>query len=78
MNFPILGTLEYIPWDMISAHENQAIINHGQTLKKLAERGGLDWTEAVAVLEDSDYKRIDMALAKTTVLKLVSGFQNFK
>lgn len=47
--FPIMGGTN-IPWDMIAPHEDQAKRNHRQTLKRLAERGGLDCTEAVDVL----------------------------
>ena len=49
--FPIIdGT--HIPWEVIEIHEHQALINHGQTLQRLAERGGLSWGEASAVLDD--------------------------
>lgn len=39
-----------IPWAMIAPHEKQAWSNHGQTLERLAERGGLSPEEAFAVL----------------------------
>ena len=44
-----------LPWAMIAPHERQALCNHDQTLKRLAERGGLDCTEALAVLDDKPY-----------------------
>lgn len=44
-----------LPWDMIADHEKQAQNNHSQTLARLAERGGLSASEAVAVLEDRGY-----------------------
>ena len=38
---------EYIPYDIIKPHEEQALKNHcGQTLDILAARGGLSWSEA--------------------------------
>lgn len=46
-----------IPWEMIAPHESQAQNNHGQTLRRLAERGGLCPIEMVAVLTDSRYDR---------------------
>jgi polyhydroxyalkanoate synthesis regulator phasin len=60
--FPVMGG-PAIPWSMIGPHERQAQINHDQTLERLAERGGLDPAEAVAVLQDTrfrseDYKRL--------------------
>ena len=70
--FPILGTKpkEYIPWECIQPHEEQALKNHGQTLKRLAERGGLDWTEALAVLEDRKWMNMDESEAKEKVLEI--------
>lgn len=56
--FPIITSnhkKEYIPYEIIKSHENQAIKNHGQTLERLAQRGGLSWSEAYAVLIDSDF-----------------------
>ena len=48
---------EWIPWSLIAAHDKQAQRNHaGQNLVRLAQRGGLDAMEAVAVLEDADYR----------------------
>lgn len=45
-----------IPWWIIAPHEKQAIKNHGgQTLERLAERGGLSPSEALAVLEDRPF-----------------------
>jgi len=60
--FPIIDTprdnrLPSIPWELIAPHEAQAQRNHGgQTLQRLAERGGLCPLEAVAVLKDMDYR----------------------
>jgi len=58
--FPIIRTWhsegaphpEWIPWELLAPHEAQAINNHAQTLERLAERGGLDVCEAVAIIED--------------------------
>lgn len=63
--FPIMKSYDskveqrgWIPWELIAPHEAQALRNHGgQTLRRLAERGGLDAMEAVAVLEDMDYRK---------------------
>lgn len=41
----------WVPWQVFAPHEAQALANHGQDLRTLAGRGGLDPTEAVAVLE---------------------------
>lgn len=41
-----------IPWALIQPYEEQAKKNHSQSLSRLAERGGLAPSEAVAVLEN--------------------------
>lgn len=52
------GAPDFIPWEMIRPHERQALTNHGgQSLARLAERGGLSVSEAVAVLEDRSWDR---------------------
>lgn len=60
--FPILRSYEErrkfpevpdsLPWEFLEPHERQALRNHGgQTLARLAERGGLGVCEALAVVE---------------------------
>lgn len=49
--------LHQIPWGLIASHEAQALHNHyGQSLERLAERCGLFATEAVAVIENKEYR----------------------
>lgn len=57
---PIMNNklMSEIPWAMIAPHEKQAQRNHGQTLNRLAERGGLGACEAIAVLEDRPWHRM--------------------
>lgn len=58
-----------LPWEMIAPHEQQAQRNHGgQTLKRLAERGGLSNSEALAVLEDRPWKGMDPQVAYQQLL----------
>lgn len=45
-----------VPWEMMAPHERQADLNHSQTLKRLAERGGLSPTEAIAVIEGKRWR----------------------
>lgn len=53
--FPIHPTdrerLESVPWSLIAPHEDQAFSNHGQSLEKLARRGGLGLIELALVIE---------------------------
>ena len=49
-----------VPWEMLVAHEEQAMKNHGgQTLARLAERGGLCCSELMSVLEDRPWHSMD-------------------
>jgi hypothetical protein len=41
-----------LPWPLVAAHEDQALINHGHSIAELAQNGGIDRSEMVAVLED--------------------------
>ena len=77
MEFPILGTKFTIPWEAIAPHEKQAMSNHSQTIKRLAERGGLDWVEALAVMEDRKWVRLDSEFARKKVLSIVSEQENY-
>jgi hypothetical protein len=45
-----------IPWALISMYEGQAQKNHGQTLKRLAERGGLSVVESAHVLSNQNWR----------------------
>lgn len=69
--FPIMATdeerrliplpirLTKVPWSVIAPHEAQAQRNHGgQTLERLAERGGLCAKEALAVLLDLPFEAV--------------------
>lgn len=70
--YPIQGGPD-IPWHIIAPHRSQAERNHGQTIEGLARRGGLDPTEAVAVLEDRKYERMDRAKALARLKEIVDS-----
>jgi len=53
--FPIMGGAS-IPVGLIAPYEDQAMNNHSQTLSQLAERGGLDPTEALCVVKGVHWK----------------------
>lgn len=75
--YPVLGSepKEYIPFGVLILHEEQALRNHGQTLERLAERGGLGWTEILAILEDRRYTDIEVGLAKSKVLQHIAAWE---
>lgn len=65
-----------IPWEMIAPHDAQAMKNHSdQNLEKLASRGGLSCCEAMAVLEDRRWTRMDQDEAKAQLTKLVENYK---
>lgn len=41
-----------VPWSMLAPHEQRAAINHGQSLERLAQRGGLAPGEIFALVHD--------------------------
>lgn len=60
------------PWGIIAPHERQAQINHGQTLKRLAERGGLSPCELVAILEDRHWRKMPEDEALLVLAEILS------
>ena len=76
--FPVITTPRrdgaFIFWDMIEPHREQAHRNHGQTLERLAERGGLGPEELVAVLEDRAYYPMKYEEAERRLGELVSNW----
>lgn len=78
--FPILVPYQHertyggprsIPWALIAPHEAQAQRNHYQTLQRLAERGGLAPSEAVAVLEDRQFQDMEWTDSVCRLLELL-------
>jgi len=62
-----------ITWAMIEPHEKQAQLNHcGQSLEKLAKRGGLSACEAIAILEDRPWSKIDNDKAIQKLKEMIS------
>lgn len=59
-DFPIMGSklIASIPWAMLAPHEEQAQRNHGQSLKRLAERGGLSHSEAIDILQGNRWNTV--------------------
>lgn len=65
-----------LPWSLIEGHEAQARVNHGgQSLRRLAERGGLSACEAVAILQDRRWERMADAEAQRALAAMLTAFQ---
>ena len=76
--FPILNDdiIRAIPWDAIAPHEAQAQVNHGQSLRGLAGRGGLSIEEAYCVLKNMKWPygaKWDKAAVRVALMKLTWG-----
>lgn len=78
--FPVLGakrrdavpgTPVSVPWALLAPHEAQAERNHYQSLRRLAERGGLSPAEMVAVLEDRPWRNMDPAAAVARLNEII-------
>ena len=68
---------QFVAWEFVLPHNEQACLNHKQTLQRLAERGGLAPSELVAVLEDRKWKDMTMrdAVDALKTKQLVSLFK---
>ncbi len=53
------GQIKSVPWALVEPHSQQALKNHGQSLERLAERGGLDWAELFAVMNGLSWKQLE-------------------
>ena len=53
--------------------ERQAQTNHGQTLQRLAERGGLSLCEALALIEKRRWRRMEFGDALNQLIDRLSG-----
>lgn len=51
-----------VPWEVMAPHESQAQRNHGQSLARLAERGGLGTGEAWAVVNGLHWHDMEKAI----------------
>jgi hypothetical protein len=65
-----------IPWGLIAPHARQAWENHTQTLERLAQRGGLSRCEAVAVLENRPWRKMDQVEAERRLAELIAATAN--
>lgn len=63
--FPILERgMHSVPWEVIEPHREQAQRNHGQSLERLADRGGLGFFEFWCVMNDISWINVESEFAK--------------
>lgn len=67
-----------VPWAWLEPHEDQALQNHGQTLQRLAERGGLDPREMLSIITGkkwSAYQSMSLEEAMQKINDLVAQWK---
>ncbi|MCW1932594.1 hypothetical protein [Pararhodobacter zhoushanensis] len=80
MMFPIMGDpiIKAIPWPALLPHEASAQRNHGgQTLNRLAQRGGLGIEEAYHILRDEPCPtgdRYNKDLVRVALMRMLAKF----
>ena len=71
---PIMQAAQFgissVSWSLFERHQEQALKNHSQTLERLAERGGLSCCEALAIIENRRWKRMDPKAAADQLISL--------
>lgn len=65
-----------VPLALVLEHERQADRNHGQTVARLKERGGLAWCELSAVLDDRRWEKMDIDAAHERAMRKVLLWQD--
>ncbi len=72
------GAPESIPWGLLEPHEAQAVRNHSQSLRRLAERGGLSTCEAIAVIEDRRWCKMERKDAAEKLNDMVADWKRLQ
>lgn len=62
-----------VPWAVVSVFEDRAKLNHGQTLERLAERGGLSPRELACLLTDQSLKERNQWLDEQDALDFIAA-----
>lgn len=60
-----------VPWELLDACTVRIRANHGQSIERLAERGGLDPAELCAILEDRNYAPMPFEKANKRLASLI-------
>lgn len=74
MTFPILNTQHTVPLSVMLRHQSQCVANHGLPAHTLAERGGLDVFDVLAILQDctvDDFPDMSARVALAAVMRHV-------
>ena len=64
-----------VPWSLLTGREERAQLNHGQSLERLAERGGLDPSEMLAIIENRKWTLMPLGDAVERLKALVRAHE---
>jgi hypothetical protein len=67
-----VGCPSSVPWSLLAPHEERAWRNHGQTLQRLAERGGLGPDEMCAIIEGRRWRQMEFTESVSRLLELTA------
>ena len=71
MTFPILNTQHTVPLVVMLHHQSQCVANHGLPVHTLAERGGLDVFDVLAILQDCALDDLSDMSARAALAKIM-------
>lgn len=63
-----------LPWELMEEHAKQAEKNHGQSLKRLKERGGLSVSETACILRNESYRNLPIFVSIQYIADRVEAF----
>ncbi|BDI33413.1 hypothetical protein CCAX7_54640 [Capsulimonas corticalis] len=72
---------QWFPYKLAEPHQRQAMVNHGQTLRRLAERGGLGHRELYHILRDERFRHtghpgaVSDEVAALYLQELIEGYE---
>ncbi len=64
-----------VPWGLMWPHKAQAQNNHGQSLLRLAERGGLDPVEMLLVIEGRALSEMDQCPLMLVAMERIRAYR---
>lgn len=74
--FPIVDNdIPAVPFALMAAHGARALVNHGQTVARLADRGGVSAAEAVAIIEDRAYMVMPLVTARERLREYARAYE---
>lgn len=67
-----------VPWGMLLPYEKQAMTNHSQTLRRLAERGGLCPEEMAGIMQGLRWRELGQNTPESAAAYLVAALEAYE